>query len=83
MKPTLAAPCEIKQVFRLSTDCYFRDHGKLVITKVLRRLKRKSAGDYYFEEDIEIAGAAEVAETITNLFSVPDGVYELQFCNMK
>ena len=61
-------------VVRLTTNCYLSG-GRAVFSKVISRLKRKSQlsfDEIGFDHDAEIDFNA-----ITNLMTVPDGVYYL------
>lgn len=61
-------------VVRLTTNCYLSG-GRAVFSKVISRLKRKSQlrfDEISFNDDAEIDFSA-----ITNLMTVPDGIYYL------
>ena len=74
-------PCV--QVFRLRTSAFHSPSQGLVVTKSLRRLKRKSSGFEWFEEDISNIGAELVAGNIQNLLTVQDGIYYIELCNVS
>ena len=74
-------PCV--QVFRLRTSAFHSPSQGLVVTKSLRRLKRQSSGFEWLEEDISNIGADLVVGNIQNLFTVPDGIYSMELCNVS
>ncbi len=74
-------PCV--QVFRLRTSAFHSPSQGLVVTKSLRRLKRQSSGFEWLEEDISYIGADLVVGNIQNLFTVPDGIYSMELCNVS
>lgn len=65
----------LKLVVRLSTDRYMSGN-RLVETRTLRLLKRKSTGslyDLFFDPEYELSGMG--------LYQYSDGVYQVKTCN--
>lgn len=69
-----------RTVVKLKTE-YYRDSRSAYVKKVLSTLKRKSVGYDLLLEDIDNCDAEYVLQGITNLYDVPDGIYELQTTN--
>lgn len=69
-----------RTIVTLRTE-YYRDYRSAYIKKVLTTLKRKSVGYDLLLEDIDNCDAEYVLSGITNLYTVPDGIYELQTIN--
>ena len=69
-----------RTIVKLRTE-YYKDSRSAYIKKVLTTLKRKSVGYDLLLEDIDNCDAEYVLQGITNLYNVPDGIYELQAIN--
>lgn len=69
-------------VVRLITT-YWHDCKGAYLRKNLNILKKKSSGYNILTEECDNIGAAEVLPEITNLYEVPDGVYEVVICNVS
>lgn len=83
LNEALNPPKEVNRtVVRLTTSAYLSDRG-VHVRKDLAFLKRKCSGFNCIEEDCKMIGATEAIETITNLYSVKDGVYVLMVVNER
>lgn len=71
-----------RTIVKLRTE-YYRDSRSAYIKKVLTTLKRKSIGYDLLLEDIDNCNVEYVLQGITNLYDVPDGIYELQTINLS
>lgn len=71
-----------KCIVRIRTNAYL-SKGVLTIKRTIRRLARKSTGFNFFNEEIGMVGADEVAGMIVNLSSVEDGEYQLVLCDIR
>lgn len=69
-------------VVRLTTSVWSDDHG-LHFHKTLRFLRRQCKGYNFLEEDIKNIGAELITQSITNLDTCKDGIYEVRVCNPK
>lgn len=65
---------------RLTTSAWKDDRG-VHLKKSLLFLKRQCVGFNILAEDCSMIGAEEVVPKITNIDSVPDGVYRVVVCN--
>lgn len=72
----------LRTIVKLRTE-YYRDDRSAYAKKVLTTLKRKSVGYDLLLEDIDNCDAEYVLRGITNLYDVPDGIYELQTTNIS
>lgn len=71
-----------RTIVKLRTE-YYRDSRSAYVKKVLTTLKRKSVGYDLLLEDIDNCDAEYVLQGITNLYDIPDGIYELQTTNLS
>lgn len=65
---------------RLSTS-YWNDGNGVYLKKSLKYLKRKCVGYNILHEDCCNIDPEEVLTSITNLYTVPDGVYTISIIN--
>lgn len=68
-------------VVTLKTNVYKNSNGEYVIQKKIRRLKTKSSGFDFLEEDFSNTGGEYFDKMITNLYEVKDGTYEVIMCD--
>lgn len=69
-------------IVKLSTQ-YYKDDNNAYVKKVLTRLKRRSEGYDLLLEECDNMDCKEVLSNIVNLFTVDDGIYELDTCNIS
>lgn len=67
-------------VIRLSTTYFTNSNGEYIMQKKVRRLKRKSKGFDFLEEDASAVGTP--LDMINNLHEVKDGTYEVKMTNV-
>ena len=67
-----------RTVVRLKTNVYYTDK-KLVFSKELTFLKRKSIGPNWVLDEAGMVGVEGIC--IENLYSMPDGIYQIITCN--
>jgi len=71
---------ENQTVVRVETT-YWHDASGAYSKKSLKVLKRKSFGYNYLLEECSVSGTYDCFIKITNLDTVPDGIYEVVICD--
>jgi len=80
-KPPVNTPTS-KTVVRLTTSAWF-SNNELNIKKRLIYLSKKSTLPNLLEEECNSIGADDCTSKITNLYTVPDGVYKIMPINIS
>jgi hypothetical protein len=73
---------EDKIVVRLSRS-YWHDNSGFYHKISLKKLKRKSSGYCFIEEDAMNIGFEEIYKKIINIEDCKDGIYVIETCNEK
>jgi len=74
--PTPTPATKNRVVVRVRTGRWGDSKG-IHLTKSVTYLKRQSEGFNFVDDDVKVAGADTVIDSITNLLDVSDGVYEI------
>lgn len=74
---------DCKTVVRLKTSCWKDSRGNFHETKSLILLKRLCGGSNFLSEDASNIGVYDMMQNITNLNSVPDGIYKVDITNIS
>jgi len=83
LSPLSSSPETINRtVVRLETT-YWSDSRGIYTSKSLRVLKRKCSGVNLIFEDARSFGVEEVIQKIGNLYTLPDGVYQVIITNIQ
>lgn len=79
-------PAGNREVVRLTTATYTgsgKHSGCFSVSKHLRVMRRLSHGHGLLEESIHNIGTQETLDSIVNLDSCEDGLYEVAMCNVQ